>query len=50
MIETLKASGREKMIFLINWVGYLAKVTNAQQELGWLSMRLNIPPINIFNI
>lgn len=45
MIETLKASGRENDFFT-NWVGYLAKVTNAQQELGWLSMRLNtIPPL-----
>lgn len=45
MIETLKASGRENDFFT-NWVGYLAKVTNAQQELGWLSTRLNtIPPL-----
>lgn len=45
MIETLKASGRENDFFT-NWVGYLAKVTNAQQELGWLSIRLNtIPPL-----
>ncbi|WP_185145545.1 NHLP family bacteriocin export ABC transporter peptidase/permease/ATPase subunit [Chryseobacterium shandongense] len=45
MIETLKASGRENDFFT-NWIGYLAKVTNAQQELGWLSTRLNtIPPL-----
>lgn len=45
MIETLKASGRENDFFT-NWIGYLAKVTNAQQELGWLSTRLGtIPPL-----
>ncbi len=45
MIETLKASGRENDFFT-NWVGYLAKVMNAQQELGWLTIRLNaIPPL-----
>ena len=45
MIETLKASGRENDFFT-NWIGYLAKVTNAQQELGWLTIRLNsIPPL-----
>ena len=45
MIETLKASGRESDFFT-NWVGYLAKVMNAQQELGWLTTRLNvIPPL-----
>lgn len=43
MIETLKASGRENDFFT-NWVGYLAKVTNAQQELGWLSTKLKIIP------
>lgn len=43
MIETLKASGRENDFFT-NWVGYLAKVTNAQQELSWLRSRLNIIP------
>lgn len=43
MIETLKASGRENDFFT-NWIGYLAKVTNAQQELGWLSTRLNVVP------
>lgn len=43
MIETLKASGRENDFFT-NWIGYLAKVTNAQQELGWLTIRLNIIP------
>jgi NHLM bacteriocin system ABC transporter peptidase/ATP-binding protein len=43
MIETLKASGRENDFFT-NWIGYLAKVTNAQQELGWLTTRLNILP------
>ncbi len=43
MIETLKASGRENDFFT-NWIGYLAKVTNAQQELGWLTIRLNILP------
>lgn len=45
MIETLKASGRENDFFT-NWVGYLAKVMNAQQKLGWLTTRLNtIPPL-----
>ncbi|MGH1518485.1 NHLP family bacteriocin export ABC transporter peptidase/permease/ATPase subunit [Chryseobacterium sp. JK1] len=45
MIETLKASGRENDFFT-NWIGYLAKVMNAQQELGWLTIRLNaIPPL-----
>lgn len=43
MIETLKASGRENDFFT-NWIGYLAKVTNAQQELSWLTTRLNILP------
>jgi NHLM bacteriocin system ABC transporter peptidase/ATP-binding protein len=43
MIETLKASGRESDFFK-NWSGYLAKVMNAQQELGWLTTRLNIIP------
>ncbi|MBU2974984.1 NHLP family bacteriocin export ABC transporter peptidase/permease/ATPase subunit [Zobellia sp. B3R18] len=43
MIETLKASGRENDFFM-NWSGYLAKVINAQQELGWLTIRLNIIP------
>ena len=45
MIETLKASGRENDFFT-NWIGYLAKVMNAQQELGWLTIKLNaIPPL-----
>lgn len=45
MIETLKASGRENDFFT-NWIGYLAKVTNAQQEISWMSARLNvIPPL-----
>ena len=43
MIETLKASGRENDFF-IKWSGYLAKVINAEQELGWLSARLNVVP------
>ena len=43
MIETLKASGRENDFFA-NWVGYLAKVMNSQQELGWLTIRLNVLP------
>lgn len=43
MIETLKASGRENDFFT-TWSGYLAKVMNAQQELGWLTTRLNIIP------
>ncbi|KQM32203.1 NHLP family bacteriocin export ABC transporter peptidase/permease/ATPase subunit [Chryseobacterium sp. Leaf201] len=45
MIETLKASGRENDFFT-NWIGHLAKVMNSQQELGWLTARLNvIPPL-----
>lgn len=43
MIETLKASGRENDFFT-TWTGYLAKVMNVQQELGWLTTRLNIIP------
>ncbi|MEO1012384.1 MAG: NHLP family bacteriocin export ABC transporter peptidase/permease/ATPase subunit [Bacteroidota bacterium] len=43
MIETLKASGRENDFFM-TWSGYLAKVINAQQELGWLTVRLNVVP------
>ena len=43
MIETLKASGREGDFFT-TWSGHLAKVMNVQQELGWLSLRLNIIP------
>ncbi|RSK47578.1 NHLP family bacteriocin export ABC transporter peptidase/permease/ATPase subunit [Hymenobacter rigui] len=43
MIETLKASGRENDFFT-NWIGYLAKVMNAQQALGWLTIRLNVLP------
>ncbi len=43
MIETLKSSGREGDFFT-TWSGHLAKVMNAQQELGWLSLRLNVVP------
>ena len=43
MIETLKASGRENDFFT-TWTGYLAKVMNSQQALGWLTTRLNIIP------
>jgi len=43
MIETLKASGRENDFFT-KWIGYLAKVMNAQQALGWLTIRLNVLP------
>lgn len=43
MIETLKASGREGDFFT-NWAGHLAKVMNVQQQLGWLSLRLNVIP------
>ena len=43
MIETLKASGREND-FYTSWVGYLAKVTNAQQKIAWLSIKLNLLP------
>lgn len=49
MIETLKASGREGDFFT-NWSGYLAKVMNAQQELGWLSLKLNIVPPLLMSI
>ncbi|MCI4670058.1 MAG: NHLP family bacteriocin export ABC transporter peptidase/permease/ATPase subunit [Bacteroidia bacterium] len=45
MIETLKASGRENDFFA-NWTGYLAKVMNIQQELGWITLRFKvIPPL-----
>jgi len=43
MIETLKSSGRENDFFT-NWIGYLAKVMNANQEFGWLTIKLNILP------
>ncbi|WP_367393043.1 NHLP family bacteriocin export ABC transporter peptidase/permease/ATPase subunit [Lewinella sp. LCG006] len=43
MIETLKASGRESDFFT-TWAGHLAKVMNVQQNLGWLSLRLNVIP------
>lgn len=49
MIETLKASGRENDFFA-NWTGYLAKVMNIQQELGWISLRLKIVPPFLFSI
>lgn len=49
MIETLKASGRENDFFT-NWIGYLAKVMNAQQELGWLTIRLNAVPALIASL
>jgi NHLM bacteriocin system ABC transporter peptidase/ATP-binding protein len=49
MIETLKASGREGDFFA-NWSGHLAKVMNAQQSLGWLSLRLNIIPPLLMSI
>jgi ABC-type bacteriocin/lantibiotic exporter with double-glycine peptidase domain len=49
MIETLKASGREGDFFT-TWTGYLAKVVNAQQELGWLTTRLNIIPPLLFSL
>lgn len=43
MIETLKASGREGDFFT-TWSGNLAKVMNVQQQLGWLTLRLNVIP------
>ncbi len=44
MIETLKASGRESEFFS-TWSGYLSKVLLAEQELAWLTRKLNaIPP------
>ncbi|GAB4421941.1 MAG: hypothetical protein OHK0039_37560 [Bacteroidia bacterium] len=49
MIETLKASGRESDFFS-TWSGHLAKVMNAQQELGWLSIRLNVVPPLLMSI
>ncbi|MEM9824171.1 MAG: ATP-binding cassette domain-containing protein, partial [Bacteroidota bacterium] len=49
MIETLKASGRETDFFT-NWAGYLSKVMNAQQELGWLTTKLNVVPPLLMSI
>jgi len=43
MIETLKASGRESDFFS-SWSGYLAKVLNVQQELGYITLKFNIIP------
>ncbi|MEL6627169.1 MAG: NHLP family bacteriocin export ABC transporter peptidase/permease/ATPase subunit [Bacteroidota bacterium] len=49
MIETLKASGRESDFFT-NWTGYLAKVLNIQQELSWITIRLNVVPPLLISI
>ncbi|WNJ16375.1 NHLP family bacteriocin export ABC transporter peptidase/permease/ATPase subunit [Pontibacter sp. G13] len=49
MIETLKASGRENDFFS-NWSGYLAKVMNNQQELGNVTMKLNVVPPLLMSI